>query len=158
MKRQGRVVGGKGTNVEVRWGDLELETLRLGIRGGSIFLAVPADSLRHHMFTAPGEVRAMLTSHPEQVFLLALREREKPVKTKELIDRVREEFAGEDVARLWQQAKARFESYPEVHASGKSAQRSYRRVPPVVSQQEVLTSASVPPLEPHTTWRIHRQG
>ncbi len=148
VKRQGRVIGGKGANVEVRWDDLALETLRLGIRGGSIFLTVPADSLRHHMFTAPGEVRATLTSHPERVFLLALREYEKPVKTKELVDRVRQEFAGEDVGELWKQAKRRFESHPEVHASGSSAQRSYRRVAPVVSRQEALTSASAPPVEP----------
>lgn len=148
VKRQGRVIGGKGTDVEVRWDDLALETLRLGIRGGSIFLTVPADSLRHHMFTAPGEVRATLTSHPEQVFLLALREYERPVKAKELVDRVRQEFGGEDVAELWKQAKQRFESHPEVQASGSGAKRSYRCVGPGLNQPEIGRRASVPPSEP----------
>lgn len=148
MKRQGRVIGGKGTDVEVRWDNSDLETLRLGIRGGSIFLTVPAGSLRLHMFTAPSEVRATLTFHPEQVFLLALREFERPVKAKELLDRVRQEFAGEDMATLWKRAKQRFESLPEVQANGDSAHRSYRCVAPAASQQETTARTSAPHVEP----------
>lgn len=131
--REGVVLGNSGSLWDVRWEDGELENLRTGRRSGRLYMAVPQGALRHRWLTDPQRIRELLASSPADVFVLALRESEKPLTSRQLIDRLRQDFADIDVSAIWKGARSAVESRPDVRVTGRSAQRKYHWIgsPPV---------------------------
>lgn len=125
--RRARVLGQSGAMYNVEWNSGAREDVRLGHREGKQYVAVPAGSLRYRMLTDPEDVVHAFDRGPAEVFLAALREFDKAVTSRQLIDRVRQELPSRDVSEAWTAAKSEFEASPEVAVTGAGRQRTYLR-------------------------------
>ena len=144
VRRQGRVIGHHGSLFTVEWEDGQQDELRLGHRDGKHYVAVPAFGLRHQMLVDPGKVANMLETAPEDVFVLSLRDFDKAVSSRRLIERIKQDFPSSDISDCWRHARSAVEADPAVTVSGQSRQRAYQWTGQVDSP---------PSIEPHQTER-----
>jgi hypothetical protein len=126
LRRQGRILRSRGPLLTVEWEDGHQDELRLGHREGMRYMAPPAGGLTHRFLVDPRFVTTLLDTSPEQVFALALRDLEKPATSRQLVERLKQDFPGSDISEYWKRARQAIEADPDVTVTGQARQRRYQ--------------------------------
>ncbi|MDN5765001.1 MAG: hypothetical protein L0H96_01845 [Humibacillus sp.] len=145
--REGKVLSGGGASeVAVEWPDGMRETVGLGVKDGRLRMTVQTGTLRYRKFVDPEGLRVLLEQDPVAVFVLALRQGLKAQSSKDLIDKVVQEFPQVDASALWSKIRQAFEAHSEVRSAGTGAKLRYRIEPSQLT--ETSSSWGEPTVEP----------
>jgi len=109
---------GRKNVYRVQWDDgSEASEVQLGRGHGVEIVAVPADGLRHYGFAAPEALAIALDRDPTILFLAALRDTDRGLNARQIIEIVASVLPGTDVAAAWQAARDRFAEHASVTTS-----------------------------------------